>query len=45
MADRDPGDIKKVARCPGEGWEEIVAADTIQPPAFMSDDHYQYLGS
>ena len=45
MADRDPGDIKKVARCPGEGWEEILAADAIQPPEFMAKDQYQYLGS
>jgi phenylpropionate dioxygenase-like ring-hydroxylating dioxygenase large terminal subunit len=45
MADRDPHLGKDVARCPGDGWEEILAADDIQPPAFVSEDRYQYLGS
>lgn len=45
MADRDPQLGKQVARCPGDGWEEILAADDIQPPAFVSEDQYQYLGS
>jgi phenylpropionate dioxygenase-like ring-hydroxylating dioxygenase large terminal subunit len=45
MADRDPQIGKAVARCPGDGWEEILAADDIAPPAFVSEDRYQYLGS
>lgn len=45
MADYDPAHGKTVARCPGTGWEEILASDVIAPPAFMSDDQYRYLGS
>ena len=45
MADRDPQLGKAVARCPGDGWEDILAADDIQPPAFVSEDKYRYLGS
>ncbi len=45
MADRDPKISKDVPRCPGQSWEDILAADTVQPPAFMAEDRYRYLGS
>ncbi len=45
MADRDPGISNDVPRCPGTSWNDILDADAIQPPQFMSDDHYRYLGS
>jgi hypothetical protein len=44
MADRDPGDFK-AARCPGTSWEDILRSDDVQPPAFMAEDRYEYLGS
>lgn len=44
MADRDPGAFDR-ARCPGTSWEDILAADEVQPPAFMAEDRSQYLGS
>lgn len=44
MADRDPGAFEN-ARCPGTSWEDILRADDVQPPAFMAEDQYQYLGS
>ncbi len=45
MAEADPRGPMDVARCPGPGWEDILAADDIQPPAFMAEDRYEYLGS
>src|SRR5579872_1438689 len=33
------------ARCPGIGWDELMAADSIDPPAFLKADSYEYLGS
>jgi phenylpropionate dioxygenase-like ring-hydroxylating dioxygenase large terminal subunit len=44
MADRDPGAFER-ARCPGPNWEDILAGDDIQPPAFVGEDRYRYLGS
>ncbi|HEX2792801.1 MAG TPA: aromatic ring-hydroxylating dioxygenase subunit alpha [Croceicoccus sp.] len=44
MAEADPAQLTR-ARCPGPGWEEILAGDDIQPPAFMAEDRYAYLGS
>ncbi|MDT0510077.1 aromatic ring-hydroxylating dioxygenase subunit alpha [Novosphingobium sp. MMS21-SN21R] len=44
MADRDPGAFA-AARCPGTSWEDILRADEVQPPAFMAEDRYEYLGS
>ncbi len=44
MADRDPGDFQ-AARCPGTSWEDILRGDDVQPPAFMAEDRYEYLGS
>jgi phenylpropionate dioxygenase-like ring-hydroxylating dioxygenase large terminal subunit len=45
MADFDSREPLLNARCPGPGWEDILKADDIQPPAFMAEDHSQYLGS
>jgi len=45
MADYDNNDALKPAHCPGPGWQDILASDDIQPPAFMSADHERYLGS
>ncbi|MES2301905.1 MAG: aromatic ring-hydroxylating dioxygenase subunit alpha [Pseudomonadota bacterium] len=44
MADRDPGAFE-AARCPGTSWEDILRADDVQPPAFIAEDRYEYLGS
>ncbi|MBS0409502.1 MAG: aromatic ring-hydroxylating dioxygenase subunit alpha [Proteobacteria bacterium] len=33
------------ARCPGEGWDELMKADTIDPPQFLKDESYEYMGS
>jgi phenylpropionate dioxygenase-like ring-hydroxylating dioxygenase large terminal subunit len=33
------------ARCPGVGWDDLMAADTIDPPAFLKADSYEYMGS
>ncbi len=44
MADRDPGALHQ-ARCPGTSWEDILRSDEVQPPAFMTEDRSQYLGS
>jgi len=45
MADFDPRDTMGRARCPGPGWQEILAGDEVQPPAFVGEDHDRYLGS
>ena len=45
MADYDSREGFKPARCPGPGWEDILAADAVQPPAFVGEDRYRYLGS
>jgi len=45
MADYDSRDDFKAARCPGPGWEEILAGDDVKPPAFVGEDRYRYLGS
>ncbi len=36
---------KGAARCPGPGWDELMAADTVAPPAFLKADAYEYMGS
>ena len=41
--DGDPG--RGQPRCPGEGWDELMAADTIAPPEFMHRESYEYMGS
>jgi phenylpropionate dioxygenase-like ring-hydroxylating dioxygenase large terminal subunit len=33
------------ARCPGPGWDELMAADSIDPPQFLKDESYRFLGS
>src|SRR5512143_3118499 len=33
------------ARCPGAGWDDLMKADSITPPDFMSKDAYEYMGS
>ena len=33
------------ARCPGIGWDELMAADTLAPPDFLKADSYEYMGS
>lgn len=45
MADFDSRDDFLPARCPGPGWEDILAADDIAPPDFVAQDQYRYLGS
>ncbi|MFA7555622.1 MAG: aromatic ring-hydroxylating dioxygenase subunit alpha [Spongiibacteraceae bacterium] len=34
-----------VDRCPGDNWKDIIASDTRTPPAALTEDKYQYLGS
>ncbi|MDR2857034.1 MAG: aromatic ring-hydroxylating dioxygenase subunit alpha [Novosphingobium sp.] len=45
MTDFNHDDEHEVARCPGPRWEDILAADDVQPPAFVAEDRYRYLGS
>ncbi|GFM30593.1 SRPBCC family protein [Novosphingobium sp. PY1] len=45
MADFDSREGFNKARCPGPGWEDILAADDVAPPAFVAQDQYRYLGS
>lgn len=33
------------ARCPGEGWDDYMRTDSVDPPAFMKQDAYEYMGS
>jgi phenylpropionate dioxygenase-like ring-hydroxylating dioxygenase large terminal subunit len=34
-----------MARCPGEGWDDYMAADAVPPPEFLKTDSYEYMGS
>ena len=49
MAERDPhsasGMAGGAARSPGVTWTELMAADSRPSPAFLTEDHYEYLGS
>ena len=33
------------ARCPGPGWDDLMANDSLPPPDFLKTDSYQYMGS
>ncbi len=33
------------ARCPGTDWAEICASDSRPVPAFLQQEHYEYMGS
>lgn len=33
------------ARCPGPGWDDLMAADAVSPPEFLKTDAYEYMGS
>jgi phenylpropionate dioxygenase-like ring-hydroxylating dioxygenase large terminal subunit len=47
MAD-DEGHLMNLgglARCPGEGWDDLMAAETVPPPEFLKTDSYEYMGS
>lgn len=33
------------ARCPGVGWDELMASDSLEPPEFIKADAYEYMGS
>jgi len=47
MAD-DEGHLMNMgglARCPGEGWDELMAAESVPPPEFLKTDAYEYMGS
>lgn len=43
MADVEPQGGR--ARCPGPGWQDILAADSRPVPDMLREDHYHYLGS
>jgi phenylpropionate dioxygenase-like ring-hydroxylating dioxygenase large terminal subunit len=47
MADDEghPINIGGLARCPGEGWDELMAAETVPPPEFLKTESYEYMGS
>ncbi|MDE2404881.1 MAG: aromatic ring-hydroxylating dioxygenase subunit alpha [Sphingomonadales bacterium] len=45
MADYDSSEPIRMAHCPGPGWQDILAGDDVQPPAFMAEGHDRYLGS
>lgn len=45
MADQEKPRAFQAARCPGTNWRDILAADPGDSPAFLAEDHYQYLGS
>jgi len=41
----EPGMEPGTARCPGPLWDDFMAADTRPVPAFLTGEHYEYLGS
>ncbi len=45
MADDNTHTPGGMARCPGEGWDDLMAADTLDPPSFLKQDSYEYMGS
>mgnify|MGYP000087103112 CR=1 FL=1 len=45
MAEQDPQIGGGAARCPGTSWEDLMAADTMSPPAILTEESYSYLGS
>lgn len=45
MAHDGDGRAGGQARCPGEGWDELMAADSRRPPEFLRQDAYEYMGS
>lgn len=45
MADDNVAPLAGLARCPGEGWDDLMKADTIDPPGFMKAESYEYMGS
>ena len=44
MAD-DDGGLGGRARCPGPGWADLMASDTVEPPGFLKRDSYEFMGS
>lgn len=44
---RDLGENEMLgsARCPGDGWIDLMEADSREVPAFLKTEHYEYLGS
>ncbi|MDR2857016.1 MAG: aromatic ring-hydroxylating dioxygenase subunit alpha [Novosphingobium sp.] len=45
MADKDAHLSGGQARCPGTGWHDLMAQDSRTPPASLTEEHYEYLGS
>ena len=45
MADGVAAGTGGTARCPGESWDDLMAADTVDPPAFLKAESYEYMGS
>ena len=45
MANDGAAPVAGVARCPGEGWADYMRTDSIDPPQFLKDESYTYLGS
>ena len=45
MAESDPKVSGGRARSPGVSWTELMAQDSITPPACLTEDSYTYLGS
>lgn len=45
MAHEGDGRTGGQARCPGVGWDELMAADSREPPEFLRKDSYEFMGS
>jgi phenylpropionate dioxygenase-like ring-hydroxylating dioxygenase large terminal subunit len=45
MAERDPKQGGGFERCPGISWEDLMAQDSRTPPAILTQESYEYLGS
>ncbi|MBU6268863.1 MAG: aromatic ring-hydroxylating dioxygenase subunit alpha [Sphingomonadales bacterium] len=44
MAEMDAGELG-TARCPGTGWNDLMAQDSRPAPACLTEESYTYLGS
>ncbi len=45
MGSESPDSGGGQARCPGDGWTDFMAQDSRPSPAFLTEDHYEYMGS
>ncbi|HEY6870933.1 MAG TPA: aromatic ring-hydroxylating dioxygenase subunit alpha [Novosphingobium sp.] len=45
MAEMDPATTLGTARCPGTGWNDLMAQDSRPAPACLTEESYAWLGS